>query len=325
MRSFQSRPPIPIAIIGSLTLIFILVLAYNLDRVPLIGRGTMYTAEFANAAGLRAGDPTKVAGVIVGHVDSVSLAGSHVEVRFDLKGAWVGDASTASVQLNTLLGQRYLQIEPKGTGELDPKDPIPLERTVTPYEIVPTINKLSATVGQIDVQKVKAALDAVSQTFSGTPKSVGQALDGLSRLSNTVASRDADIKKLLGRANSVSTTLADRDAQLAKLITDLNPLLGELQRRRDAIHALLVGAQSLGRELNGFVADNRATLQPALQQMADVADLLARNQKNLDEGIKVLGPYVHLFSNTVGIGHWFDAYVCGLVPIPLAGVNPEGC
>ena len=325
MRSFQSRPPVPIAIIGTLVLLVLVVGAYNINKLPFVSHRTMYTADFQDAAGLRSGDPTKIAGVIVGHVDSVKLEGSHVRVKFSADGAWMGDQSTASVQLNTLLGQRYLQIEPAGDGELKPSSTIPLDRTTTPYEIVPTLNKLSQTVGDIDTKKLSKALDAVSATFEGTPADVRQALKGLTRLSKTVASRDGAIKELLNRSNAVTTTLAARDGDVAKLITDINPLLTELEKRRSAIHSLLVGAQSLSKELVGLVNDNNATLTPALEQLASVAEVLERNQANLDAGIKAVGPYVHLFSNTVGVGRWFDAYVCGLLPLPLAGVNSKGC
>jgi phospholipid/cholesterol/gamma-HCH transport system substrate-binding protein len=325
MRSFQSRPPIPIAIVGTFLLVLLLVAAYNIDRLPLIGKGTLYTAEFENAAGLRSGDPAKIAGVIVGHVDEVSLHGKHVEVTFDVGGSWIGDTSSASVQLNTLLGQRYLAIEPTGKRELDPDVAIPLERTETPYEIVPTLNKLSETVGDIDVKKLAAAFDAVSETFSGTPDHVRGALTGLSRLSRTVSQRDTALKSMLQRANAVSTTIGDRDAEVAQLVTDLDPLLSELQKRRDAIHGLLVGAQLLAGELDGLVADNTKTLRPALEQLSQVALVLERNQQNLEDGIKVLAPYTHLFSNTVGVGRWFDAYVCGMIPLSFGGVNSEGC
>lgn len=325
MKSFQSRQPIPIAILGTLVLILLLLAAYNVNRLPFIGDKTTYSANLANAAGLRSGDPTKVAGVIVGHVDSVSLEGDYVRVAFDVSGAWLGDLTTASVQLNTLLGQRYLELTPKGARSLNPASTIPLARTTTPYEIVPTINKLSQTVGEIDTQQLSKALDAVSATFSGTPGDVRQALDGLSRLSKTVSTRDQAIKDLLRRSNVVAGTIAARDSSIATLITDLNPLLAELQRRRAAIHGLLVGSQALSQQLVGLVNDNQKTLNPALAQLNSVAGLLERNQANLDAGIRMVGSYIHLFTNTVGVGHWFDGYVCGLLPLPLAGVNSKGC
>jgi phospholipid/cholesterol/gamma-HCH transport system substrate-binding protein len=55
--------------------------------------------------------------------------------------------------------------------------------------------------------------------------------------------------------------------------------------------------------------------------------MLQRNQDSLSDGIKKLAPFARLFNNAVGNGHWFDNYICGLLPpaAPLPGVNPEGC
>lgn len=325
MRSFQSRRPIPIAVLGLLTIALLLTAAYNLDDLPLIGKGTIYRAELTNAAGLRAGDPVKIAGVVVGHIEGVELAGTNVDVSFDVEDAWVGDRTTASVELNTLLGQRYLQLEPEGSRELDPADAIPVSRTTVPYEIVPTLNKLSQTAGDIDKERLRRALDAVSEAFADTPEDLRSALLGLSRLSVTINDKRGDLRQLLHRANIVTSTLADRDAELGRLITDLNPLMAELARRREAIHSLLVNARELAHQLNGLVADNRGALRPALTHLAEVTAILERNQGNLDRAIRLMGPYIHLFANTVGSGRWFDSYVCALLPPQSGGMNAEGC
>lgn len=325
MKSFESRPPIPIALGGLLAIVLVLVAAYNTAKLPFIGDGPTYRAEFSNAAGIRAGNPVKVAGVVVGRVQSVTLADGYVEVAFEVSDAWIGDETRASVQLNTLLGQRFVGLEPYGDEELEEGGAIPLERTTTPYEIVPAINQLTETVGEIDVDALGDSLDVLAETFADTPDDVRGAVDGLSRLSRTVSSRDEELRELLARADEVTTTVAGRDAEIERLIQDLNPLLAELEVRREAISDLLEGAQELSTQLTGLVADNRATLRPALQSLSNVADVLARNEANLEAGIEALGPYVHLFTNTVGTGRWFDAYVCGLIPLPLAGINDEGC
>lgn len=325
MTSFQNRAPVKVALIGLVTLALLTLGAYNTDKLPLLGGGTGYRAELANAAGIRAGNPVKIAGVVVGRVDDVTLEGDTVEISFTIDDAWVGEQSTASVQLNTLLGQRYLAVAPSGDEELDADGVIPLERTTTPYDIIPAINDLSRTVGEIDVDQLSRSLDTVADTFAGTPGAVPGALDGLTRLSTTISKRDAALRQLLDRAGTVTGTIASRDQEVERLLGDINPLLAEIQFRRDAIRQLLDGTRALSRELTGLVADNTDTLRPALERLARVADVLERNRDELDAGIKAIGPYVHLFSNTVGSGRWFDAYVCGLLPLPLAGTNPEGC
>ena len=121
-------------------------------------------------------------------------------------------------------------------------------------------------------------------TFRGTAPEVRGALDGLSRLSTTIASRDEEIRTLLAGTRNLSEVLADRNAEVEKLLSDGNLLLAEIQRRRDAISALLDGTIALSEQLRGLVADNREQLRPTLEQLDRVAALLQRNKDNLERG-----------------------------------------
>ena len=54
--------------------------------------------------------------------------------------------------------------------------------------------------------------------------------------------------------------------------------------------------------------------------------MLQRNQDDLAATIKNEAVFIRLFTNTVGSGHWFDNYICGLLPTPTIGpLNPGGC
>ena len=74
----RPRHPIAIGIAGLVVLAVLATAAYNADSLPFIGGGTVYTAQFSDAAGLRAGDPVYIAGVEVGRVTAVELAGDRV-------------------------------------------------------------------------------------------------------------------------------------------------------------------------------------------------------------------------------------------------------
>ena len=88
--------------------------------LPFIGGGTGYTAYFAEAAGLQPGNEVRIAGVTVGQVTGVSLAGAKVAVTFRVKGAWVGNRRTAAIDIKTVLGDKYLALDPRGAAPQDP-------------------------------------------------------------------------------------------------------------------------------------------------------------------------------------------------------------
>ncbi|MCP2165867.1 MCE family protein [Goodfellowiella coeruleoviolacea] len=323
------RDPITTGVVGLTVLGLLVLAAVNTDDLPIIGGGTTYTAEFSEAAGLSPGNEVRVAGVKVGKVTGVGLAGDHVRVTFRVTDAWIGDRTTAAIKIKTLLGQKYLAVDPQGSQPLDPAAPIPRDRTIAPYDVQEAFNGLAATVGQIDTKQLADSFTVLSQTFAGTSDEVKGALDGLSALSQTIASRDDQLAALLANTRQLSGTLADRDAQFEQLLADGNRLLDEVRTRRDAISALLTGTQNLSTELSGLVADNSAQLAPALEQLDEVTDVLRRNQDNLNRGIADLAPFYRLFANTLGNGRWFDVYICGLLPpsvnLGAISLNEEGC
>ena len=325
----KQRNPIRTGAI-SLTLIALLLLAaFYSDDLPIVGGGTSYAADFSEAAGLVPGNEVRVAGVKVGKVTKVKLNGDRVRVTFKVKSAWVGDRTTAMIRIKTLLGQKFLALDPQGTQPLSPGDPIPKERTLAPYDVNEAFNGLATTVGQIDTKQLADSFTVLSDTFKNSPEHVRGALDGLSALSKTISSRDEQLAKLLQNTRQLTKTLADRNAEFEKLLADGNLLLGELRKRREAISALLTGTRDLARELTGLVQDNQNQLKPALEQLGRVTTMLQRNQDNLDRSLTLLAPFYRVFANTLGNGRWFDTYICGLLPpsvnLGVVGFNEEGC
>ncbi|MDQ3154326.1 MAG: MCE family protein [Actinomycetota bacterium] len=329
MTSFRQRPPVPIGILGLVVLTLLTLAAYNFDDLPIIGGGTTYTAQFSEAAGLQSGDAVYIAGVEAGRVTAVELAGDRVSVSFRIDDAWVGDQTRAAIQLESLLGAKSLGLDPRGDRVLDPDRPIPLERTTAPFDVVEAFNGLSRTLEDIDITQLDQSLQVLADTFRDTPDEVSGALDGLSRLSRTIAGRDDELARLLANTRTVSGVLASRNAEFEQLVIDANLLLDEVAARREAISALLTSTQAFAAQLRGLVADNAAALRPALEQLDRVAAVLQRNQDNLDRALELEAVFVRVFGNALGTGRWFDNYTCGLLLPPNAvgpvQLNEDGC
>jgi phospholipid/cholesterol/gamma-HCH transport system substrate-binding protein len=328
MKPLSERNPIAVAIVGLVLLALVAFLTFDSANLPIIGGGTGYTAYFAEDAGLQAGNEVRIAGVIVGRVTGVSLAGNKVAVTFKVKGAWVGNQTTAAIRIKTLLGDKYLALDPLGTGAQNPGTPIPLSRTTSPYDVTQAFNGLGQEVQQVNTVQLGKSLETLSQAFSGTPPYTRSALHGLASLSQAIASRDNQLSGLLAGAKNVTGALAGEDARFAKLLGDGNLLLAELRQRQAAIHALLTGTQALAVQLSGLVTDNQAKLGPALQALNQVTTVLEDNQANLKKALALAGPYYRLLGNALGNGRWFDTYLCELIPKSYLppGTGPKtGC
>ncbi|MFC7217709.1 MCE family protein [Streptomyces polyrhachis] len=328
IKPIRERNPVALALVGLLVLTLLALGAYRVDALPVIGsQGTAYSADFKESAGLDAGDEVRIAGVKVGEVTGVGLDGPKVRVDFRVEGSWVGNASTAGIAIKTLLGGKYLALDPRGDAPQDPGRRIPLDRTTSPYDVTQAMEGLANTFGELDTAALEAGFQAIADTFRDTPPDVRNAANGLADLSRTISSRDTQLARLLGGSDEVTRTLKDQNARFQQLLTDGNLLLEEIRSRRAAIHALFTGTRDLGVELAGLVEDNEQQIGTTLDALDRVTGVLQRNEKNLDKVLATVGPYYRLLGNTLGNGRWLDAYLCGIVPKEYApnGVPDHGC
>ena len=316
-RPFRDRNPVTIGAISLSVIAALVFLAFNAQSLPLIGGGTVYKAQFSEAAGLQPDDPVRVAGVKVGSVEALALEDGAVTVEFRVKDAFVGDRSEAAIKIETVLGAKYIALVPRGESALDPDDGIPLERTASPYDVVEAFADLSSTIGDIDTAQLASSFEVLADTFADTPDEVRTSLEGLARLSDTIASRDVQLQQLLSATRDVTQVLADRNGEFTQLILDSNVLLTEVQERRQLIDSILTDVQDLATQLSGLVADNREALTPTLQQLSTVTDILSRNRAALAETVNNFAPFVRVFANTLGNGRWFDSFVNDLLPTVL--------
>ncbi|MBF6438362.1 MCE family protein [Nocardia cyriacigeorgica] len=308
--SEKSTPATTIGVVGLVLAVTVALSALQFDRLPFIRSGATFTAFFADAGGLVPGDDVQVAGVRSGQVEDVELDGAKVLVTFTLNESIVlGDKTSAAIKTNTVLGRKSLEVTPDGPGALRVDDTIPLDRTTSPYSLNEALGDLADTVGGLDMDRVDQTLDALSATFADTPEPLRNALDGITALSRTINTRDQALSDLLTRAQNVTKILSDRATQLNALLLDGNELLGELDRRRTAISQLIVYVNGLAQQLSGLVADNEAQLQPALDKLNSVLDLLQRNRDNISQALDGLGPFAAALGEQVGSGPYFQAYV----------------
>lgn len=324
MPQFRDMNPVPIGVIGVIVLVLLIGLALDISRLPFTS-GSGYSAAFSEAAGLRPGDQVEVAGLSVGKVSSVSLEGTHVRVDFQVTDGSVhlGDQSGASIEIATLLGNKYVALTPAGPGTWPSDREIPESRTQSPYDVEPALQGLSRTVQRINTGQLARALNTMAATFRNAPASLRATLSGLSRLSRTVASRSTELGQLLQRTQAVTGVLSQRRAQFAQLLTDGEKLLQTLDARRAVIDQLLGNTSRLARQLSGLVSDNRATTGPMLAHLHSVLATLNSNQDNLDQIIKELYVFVRGEVDATGAGPWFDGTAINVAnPISLqAGVS----
>jgi phospholipid/cholesterol/gamma-HCH transport system substrate-binding protein len=295
-------------IISLALLLLVMVGSFNIQKLPWL-RGTTYHAELSDASGLRTGSEVQVAGVRVGRVNKLRIGKTKVIADFDVSGATLGRSTRASVEVKSLLGEKFLNIKPEGSGTMAAGATIPMSRTDVTFDIVGTLGELTTQTEETNKANLTKALNSLAEVVDSAAPEVRSSFSGPSRLSTTIASRDEEIEKLLRRSSNVTQLLDERKGDLVTLMKKADLIFQELNQRKQTIHELLVNANRLAVELQGVVKDNRAQLRPTLDKLENVLSFLHAREDQIETLLHNYGPYVSILGNIVGSGPWFDAYV----------------
>ncbi len=301
---------------GAITIVVALltvVAVFNLGKFPGLA-GADYRAEFRDASGLRKGNMVQVAGIRVGKVQDMRVVDGFVVVDFEVDGdVEFGKESRAEVKVLNLLGEKYLELVPAGSGQMDENEMIPVERTRSAYDIVNVLGDLSDTTERIETDQLSEALSVVGDIVDAAGPELEGAMDGITRLSETVSQRDAELKTLLASSKDLTGLLDDRKDDLMEIMQAGQSVFRELRNRKDSVHRLLVGARTMARELKGVAEDNQAEIGPAMKELNEVLSLLNDKDKQLRRTLRAYGPYADILGDVIGTGPWFDAYVVNLL------------
>jgi phospholipid/cholesterol/gamma-HCH transport system substrate-binding protein len=313
-------------LVGVVTLVvmaLVLTLSFRLSTLSGLfsGGGRELHAQFTDAAGIAPGDLVRVAGIDVGTVKKVSVQRDHALVDLTVHdGVSLGDRTTATLQLDTLLGQHSLALTPAGSGELASGSTIPLARTTTPFGVTDALLGTAQKLAPIDTRELTKALDTVAATIDPAAPDVRTAATGLSGLARTVSQRENEVQQLFTQTAQISATLATRSKDISTLLANSGSILQTLAERQQVIRSLLRTTSSLAATVTAVIKENQGKVTPALAHLHSVLGVLKDNQADLDESLRLLAPYLRYFLNLTGNGRWFDGTFAGLVPLDVHGL-----
>lgn len=313
MKTFAERNPFVLGAVGIGVSAVAIATALSYQSLPFVNQTTEYSAYFAEAGGLTAMAPVQVSGFRVGRVDSVELDGPRVLVTFDVDDdIRLGDRTEAAIKTKSLLGAKTLEITPRGDGTQS--GPIAMDRTRSPYQLPDALGDLTSTISGLDTRQVSESLATLANTFSETPPSLRVAVAGVARFTDTLDKRDAELRNLLSNANKVTGVLAERSDQVVGLVKYTNELLVQLQSQSAALEQISGNLSAVTQQIKGFIAENRDTLNPALEKLNGVLAIIDNRKAEVQKSIKGLVHYATSLGESVGSGPFFNAYVANLLP-----------
>lgn len=313
--NFRERSPVLIGIISILVITAAVTFAFSINKIPAFKQAYDIKAEFADAAGLGPDNQVRVAGIKVGTVSSVELAGDRVVVTMEIEnGTEIPEDAGAEIKLMTLLGTKFVEIDAEGSAPyLDSGDVIPLERTAIPYEIYQAANQGTAVLEGLDGPALNRMLEQLTRLTKVAERDVGGALAGLNDLASGLNEKSDDIKGLLSGARELTGTLAGEGRNIIRLIDASNQVLGNLAGQREELQSLLEATKQVAGELGDLLHDHRGEIDSILKRLHRALLVVDRNIEHIDATFRYVGPSSRYFGRVVQQGRWADIYTCALV------------
>ncbi|MGQ0464575.1 MAG: MCE family protein [Sporichthyaceae bacterium] len=304
----------------------IALLLYN-TLVNTIGRSTVsYTAEFDDASGLHSGDNVRVAGVRVGRVDSVKLAGATAQVTFSVqRDQPVLRNTNVAIRYQNLIGQRYLALLPgKGTAQLlEPGSRISKASTDSALDLTVVLSgfqPLFDVISPDDVNRLSASLVKVLQ---GEGDSILALLRTTAELADRLAARDEVIGRVISNLGTVLTEIATRDGDVDALIGQLRRLVAATAADRDKIGGSIQALGSLTDATSALLRDVRPQLKKDLARLERVAGTYAKNKDVFGEAVQGLPVALQAFARSMQYGSWVNLYICNVFYFDAAGKRQQ--
>ncbi len=318
MLRYRGSQLIRAGFIGVVLIILVIAVGLQPERLLSWATAVRYQALFSEAGGLTVGNDVTVSGIKVGSVSSIKLDNGDALIGFTIDGKYaLGSDTTAHIRTGTLLGERVLALDSDGSGTLDPQQVIPTSRTSSPYSLTDAVSELTANTAGTNTESLNQSLDTLAQTLDQIAPQLGPTFDGLSRLSQSLNSRNESLAELLRTAADVTGIFSERSKQVNTLILNANDLLAVVDERRYAITSLLANISAVSRQLTGVVADNEKELAPALERLNTVVAMLEKNRDNLAKMLPGAAKYYLTQGEIVSNGAYYNALIPNIQPAQL--------
>ncbi|WP_420033445.1 MCE family protein [Streptomyces sp. cg28] len=294
----------------------------GLEDVPLPGGADLgahpytITADMKDVLSLVPQSAVKVNDVAVGRVTDIELAGKNswtarVTMRINGDVKLPADAG-ARIEQSSLLGEKYVQlVEPdNGTGTLHAGASIPVSRTGRNTEVEEVFGALSLLLNGGGVNQLKTITQELNQAVGGRETQVRSTLRRVNTLVTDLDDHRSDITAALDGVNRLSATLAHRKEDVDTVLADLSPGLKTLEEQRGSLMTMLRSLDRLGDAATDTINRSKADMVADLKALAPTLKALADSGQDLPNSLQVLLTYPFTDEVMNGIkGDYLNTYL----------------
>ena len=308
---------------------FTVYLAFTIGNVsltdPLARDFNTYHATFDDVTGLLPNDNVKIAGVVEGKVQSISVVDGRAQVKFTVrKSITLGPDTSASIRWRNLIGQRYVYVAP------DP-NPHPVTKlvngeiksTTSTVDLGELFNRLGPIVTSLDSKQINDFLDTVSQALDGNQDKIGKAIDDLATLAKGLATRDQSLSRLVENLNTVAGTIANRDQQIRVMLDNLVLISTTFSANTETLDTALQEFGTFSTNLRTILSNNGTEIDRLINNLDLLtSDVVAPELGTLDHALKGVDEASRHIFLSAHLGEWLnEAILCAANGPPPPGTG----
>ncbi|WP_084000467.1 MCE family protein [Actinomadura kijaniata] len=295
----------------------------SLEEIPLPGGAKLgdhpYTVkvQFEDALNLVPQAAVRVNDVPVGRVQKVSLPRDswNAEVTLLINGdVRLPANAVANLEQSSLLGEKYIRLAAPAANpaaeRLADGATIPLARTTRNADTEEVFGALSMLLSGGGLPQIRTINQELNKALNGREDKVRQSLRNLSHLTGTLNRNRRSIVDALDGLNRLSSTVAARRGQVDTVLTDLSPGLKVLEDQRGQLVRMLRRLEELS---DIAVRTIRASQDDTVANFRDLAVILRKLSdagRDLPRSLEVLLTYPFTDEVLKGVkGDYLNGYL----------------
>jgi phospholipid/cholesterol/gamma-HCH transport system substrate-binding protein len=293
-------------------------------------------AEFANVHDLVPQAAVKVNDVAVGRVTAITLPPNgwtaHVEMLVNGRVRLPANAYARLAQ-SSLLGEKYVELgaPPRGAqGRLVAGALIPQSRTDRDPEVEEVFGALSLLLNGGGIAQLRTITGELNKALAGNEPQVRSLLNRLGTLTSDLNDHRRDITDALDGLDRLSATLASRREQIGTVLQDLGPGLRVLSEQRGSLVTMLRALRTLSDVTVRTVDRSKDDIVADLRALAPILGNLSAAGRDLPRSLQVLLTYPFTDEVLRGIkGDYLNVYLSvtaapGTQVMPPVMPSPSG-
>jgi phospholipid/cholesterol/gamma-HCH transport system substrate-binding protein len=276
----------------------------QIEDIPLPGGADLgdhpYTVkvQFEDVLNLVPQAAVRVNDVPVGRVKKVSLP----------KGAWQAEVTlivngdvhlpanaTANLEQSSLLGEKYIKLAAPATAPspqpLTDGAVIPVSRTTKNADVEEVFGALSLLLSGGGLPQIRTINTELNKALNGREDKVRSALENLNKFTSTLDRNRQSIVDALDGLNRLSSTVASRNGQVETVLGDLSPGLKVLDEQRGQLVEMLRRLEKLSDVAVKTINESKDATAADLRSLSVILRKLADSGRDLPKSLEILLTY----------------------------------